>query len=195
MIAYLDGKLAQLDPTFAVIDCNGVGYLARISLHTHGQIQGRERVRLHTYLQVREDAHVLYGFAQPGEQALFELLLSISGVGGNTALLILSSLPPGELEGVIRRGDLAQLKRVKGIGEKTAARILLELKDKVGAGGEAVPLAGSSDGNARRQEALAALLRLGLPKAEMEKRLDRMLQENPGAGVEQLVRGALRNPS
>ncbi|MDX1906468.1 MAG: Holliday junction branch migration protein RuvA [Bacteroidia bacterium] len=195
MIAFVRGKLAQLDPTFAIVDCGGVGYLVRISLNTYSHLRGQEEVRLFTYLQVREDAHVLYGFSRQEEQSLFELLISVSGVGGNTALVILSSIPPDDLRLAIASGDELGLKRIKGIGPKTAARIVLELRDKAGVGvpdtaGQRQP----GDQSRRRQEALAALMTLGMPKPEMEKRLDKILQEQGSdLPVEQLVKLALRN--
>ena len=114
MIAFLHGKIAQLEPTFVIIDCQGVGYLSRISLFTYSALQGKKEAKVYTYLQVREDAHLLYGFSEPQEQQLFEQLISISGVGGNTALMVLSSMSASELVQAIRTGDEASLKRVKG---------------------------------------------------------------------------------
>ena len=181
-----------------VIDCGGVGYLAKISLNTYTQIQGKKEVKIFTYLQVREDAHVLYGFAETREQELFEQLISISGVGGNTAMMILSSISASELFHAIRNEDVNALKRVKGIGAKTAGRIILELKDKLRLDELAATAAGGTpagDAHARKQEALVALTNLGLPRAVMEKRLERIFQEaEKDISVEEAVKLALRNP-
>ena len=197
MIAYLDGKLAQLDPAFAVIECNGVGYLVKISLNTYTQIKGKEKVKLMTFFQVREDAQVLYGFSNAREKVLFEQLISISGVGGNTAIMILSSISPEELYMAIQSEDTLALKRVKGIGAKTAGRIVLELKDRIKLDGEVVSagvgqkLAESS----KKQEALTALANLGLPKAQMSKRIDKILAEaKEELSVEMIIKKALKNP-
>lgn len=197
MIAYLDGKLAQIDPAFAVIECNGVGYLVKITLNTYSQIKEKERVKLMTYFQVREDAQILYGFSNPREKVLFEQLISISGVGGNTALMILSSISAEELYMAIQTEDTLALKRVKGIGAKTAGRIILELKDKIKLDGEV-----SSPGvgqqlaqTSKKQEALTALANLGLPKNQMSKRIDKIVQEAGGdISVEDIIKKALRNP-
>ncbi|MFN0200250.1 MAG: Holliday junction branch migration protein RuvA, partial [Bacteroidia bacterium] len=131
MIAYIEGKIAHKEPTHVVIDCHGVGYFIKISLHTYTQVQNLESVKLHTYFQVREDAHILYGFFDIKEKNLFEHLLSVSGIGGNTALTMLSATSAGELSSLIRTQNVLQLKRIKGIGQKTAERIVLELKDKL----------------------------------------------------------------
>lgn len=182
MIAYLNGKIDQLEPTFVVVECAGVGYSARISLATYTQLRGKETIKLPTYLQVREDAQTLYGFYDPREKALFELLISVSGVGGNTAMMILSSTQVEEFYQAIQQEDVQSLKQVKGIGAKTAARIILELKDKIkGEAVEAVPGVDAHLGQ-KKQEALAALVNLGLPKAAMEKRVQEILQQH-GAGV------------
>ena len=197
MIAYLAGKVAQLDPTFAIIDCGGIGYLVKISLNTYTQIRDKSNVKLHTYLQVREDAHILYGFFDPQEKSLFEQLISISGVGGNTAMMILSSISANDLFVAIQNEDTLALKRIKGIGAKTAGRIILELKDKIKiegavAGGISLPKNSSS---MLKQEALAALTNLGLPKATMSKRVDKIIKEQgEEVSVEEIIKLALRNP-
>lgn len=195
MFAYLRGKVAELESTHVVIDCQGVGYLARISLHSYGKLVLGEESKLHTHLQVREDAHVLFGFTDVRERQLFEQLIAISGVGANTALMILSSLSPDELFQAIRSGDNLSLQRIKGIGAKTAARIILELKDKVQLDGGATPaFSAPGDKNKLRNDALAALMGLGMPRAAMEKRVDAIIAEQPaGLSVEQLVKLALRN--
>ena len=196
MIAYLHGPIAELEATHVVVDCGGVGYLAKISLQTYSQIQGKEKIKLHTYLQVREDAQVLYGFADVQERGLFEQLIGISGVGGNTALMILSSLSAEELFRAIRTEDVLTLKKVKGIGAKTAGRIVLELKDKLKL--EGVSLTASSASGAvqsqKREEALTALKTLGLPKATMEKKVDQILKTQGGEiSVAEIIKLALKN--
>ncbi|MEM6628585.1 MAG: Holliday junction branch migration protein RuvA [Bacteroidota bacterium] len=200
MIAYLQGKIAQLEPTYVIVDCQGVGYMARISLATFSTLQGKNEAKVFTYLQVREDAHILFGFAEPAEQQLFEQLISISGVGGNTALMILSSMSAEELVAVIRGGDEASLKRVKGIGGKTAARIVLELKDKIKiegvapASGEAkTPIWEPDPLRKVRQEALIALQTLGFTPKSVEKKVDQVLQNLGGdAKVEDIIKAVLK---
>lgn len=198
MIAYIRGSISMLEPTHVVVDCGGVGYLARISLNTYAQIKDKKEVQIFTYFHVREDAQVLFGFVDKKEQNLFELLISISGVGGNTALMILSSISADELFQVIGSEDVNALKQVKGIGAKTAGRIILELKDKLKLDEMAlVSGGGGNTGNmkAKKQEALIALTNLGLPKAAMEKRLDRIFKDaGPEISIEEVVKLALRNP-
>ncbi len=198
MIAYIRGSISMLEPTHVVVDCGGVGYLARISLNTYSQIKDKKEVQIFTYFHVREDAQVLFGFVDKKEQNLFELLISISGVGGNTALMILSSISADELFQVIGSEDVNALKQVKGIGAKTAGRIILELKDKLKLDDMAQVSGGRGNtGNvkAKKQEALIALTNLGLPRAAMEKRLDRIFKD-AGAeiSIEDVVKLALRNP-
>ncbi len=191
MIDHLAGKLDSITPTYAVIDCNGVGYIAHISLHTYTKIKDTPSVKILTHLAIREDAHVLYGFADEHERELFRLLISVSGVGAATARMILSSLNPVEIEKAIAGSDLNTLKKIKGIGAKSAERIIVDLKDKVGKGGFAnVELSGGSGGN---QEALLALVALGFPKTGVEKVLVRVRQEH-GADlkVEEIIKVALK---
>ena len=174
-----------------LVECNGVGYKVRISLHTYSRLQGKKQVKIYTYLLVREDAQLLYGFHDLQEQGLFEQLISISGVGANTAITILSSMPPEDLFQAIRTGDAFTLTRIKGIGSKTAGRILLELKDKISLEGEASAAAPMGQ---LKEEALAALAQLGFPRAAMEKRLDKLFKENDGQlSVEEVIKLALRN--
>ncbi|MEL7342514.1 MAG: Holliday junction branch migration protein RuvA, partial [Bacteroidota bacterium] len=177
--------------------CQGIGYAVKISLTTYHSIQGKEQVRLWTFFQVREDAQILYGFSKESEQRLFELLISISGVGGNTALTILSSLSPAELLDAIRNEHTHILKAVKGIGAKTAGRIVLELKDKINleegdSGSGNVSPSGSV--NKTKQDALQALQQLGMPKAVMAKRVDQILKEKGAdTSVEEIIKLALKN--
>jgi len=196
VIAYLNGALAELEPTHAIVECGGIGYHVRISLQTYSRLQGQKTAKVFTYFQVREDAQILYGFAERQEQQLFEQLISITGVGGNTALMILSGLSPEELFQAIQQEDTAALKRVKGIGAKTAGRIVLELRDRIqieGAVSPSLPSGGMSR-DQRREEALAALTQLGLGRQDMVRRVDRILKEQGGdLSVEQIIKHALRN--
>ena len=198
MIAYLKGSIAQLEPTHVIIECGGIGYLVKISLNTYTQIRDKKEVKLHTHFWVREDAQILFGFSQPKEQQLFELLISISGVGGNTALTILSSISPDDLAQAVNNEDAATLKRVKGIGVKTAGRIILELKDKIQLSGGSVDgannLPNQLSHNQKKQEALAALTQLGFARPQMSKRVDRIVQEQgEKVSVEEIIKLALRN--
>lgn len=177
----------------AIVDVGGVGYAVRISLQTYTQIKDLQRVKLFTHFQVREDAHVLFGFFEVSERELFELLISVSGVGGNTALMILSSMSPGELAAVFQKQDVNALKRVKGIGAKTAERLVLELKDKIAPGMATATPKGKSE--VVRDEALAALLQLGMPKPAMVARLEKIFQEHGDSlSVAEVIKLALRNP-
>jgi len=166
-------------------------------LNTYSQIKEKEKVKLMTYFQVREDAQILYGFSNPREKVLFEQLIGISGVGGNTAIMILSSISAEELFMAIQTEDTLALKRVKGIGAKTAGRIILELKDKVKLEGEvsSVGVGHQLAQNSKKQEALTALANLGLPKAQMSKRIDKIVKDATGdLSVEEIIKKALRNP-
>lgn len=193
MIAFLQGRLAHKDPGSAIIDCHGVGYQVRISLNTYSKLgKDEEAVKLFTHLAIREDAHELYGFFEVAEKNLFLQLIGIQGVGGNTALTILSSIPPKELALVIEKEDLNRLKAVKGIGVKTAGRIILELKGKL-VTEAAANAVGAAPFNAMREEAITALVNLGLPKPLMEKRIDAILKATPeGLTVERLIREGLK---
>ncbi|MEZ4684880.1 MAG: Holliday junction branch migration protein RuvA [Bacteroidia bacterium] len=169
MIAFLRGKVASLEPSSVILDCGGVGYKVHISLNTYDKIQGKQELTIQTYHLVREDAQLLFGFAKALEKQLFELLLGISGVGASTAITILSSMNAGELSQAIAAEDVASLKRVKGIGAKTAGRIVLELKDKLGAklGDFASGL--PSLKNTLKDDAVAGLQSLGFSKNDAEK--------------------------
>lgn len=191
MIDHLAGKLDSITPTYAVIDCNGVGYMTHISLHTYTQVKDFTSVKMLTHLAIREDAHVLYGFADEHERDLFKLLISVSGVGPATARVMLSSLNPVEIERAIATGDLVTLKKIKGIGAKSAERILVDLKDKVGRGGFAgIEVSHTSGGNS---EALMALVALGFGKPAVEKVLLKVRQENGSdLKVEEIIKLALK---
>lgn len=196
MIDYLRGKLVFKDPTFVIIDVNGIGYHVKISLQTYIEIKDEEQIKLLTFLHIKEDAHTLFGFKQEDEKRLFLLLLSINGVGPSTGLMILSSLSSSEIEQAILAGDVATIQHVKGIGAKTAQRIILELKDKVGKGGSegsSAPLGFLKSGNKIREEALQALITLGFPKAAAEKNIAAILKKTTGEiSLEDLIKASLK---
>ena len=192
MITHLEGKLVEKNPTDVVIDCNGVGYFINISLHTFSQIPDREHLRLYTYLQVREDSHSLYGFSSKAEREIFKLLISVSGIGANTARTMLSSLTPEQVKEGIAGEDVALIQSVKGIGAKTAQRVIIDLKDKV------LKVYGIDElsvvpNNTNKEEALSALDVLGFNKKQSEKVVDRILKSQPEAEVEQIIKEALKN--
>ena len=192
MIEYIRGELAEITPALAVIDCNGVGYGIHISLNTYSAIQGKKSVKLYIYEAIREDAHVLFGFSTKQERELFLLLISVSGIGGNTARMILSALSPAELCNVISSGNEKLLKGVKGIGLKTAQRIIVDLKDKIAATGmETVSgsIATLSPANTEvHDEAIAALTMLGFAQAPSQKVVTSILKEEPGLTVEKVIK-------
>lgn len=197
MIEYVKGELAELGPAIAVVDCQGVGYALNISLNTYSAIQGKKECKLYVYEAIREDAYNLYGFADKQERELFLLLISVSGIGGNTARMILSALSPSELVNVISSGNANLLKTVKGIGLKTAQRIIVDLKDKIKAGGAAGSLDNVSGllppANAEiQEEAVAALTMLGFAQAASQKVVASIMQEDPAAPVEQVIKLALK---
>ena len=199
MIEYIRGELAELSPATAVIDCNGVGYAANISLNTYSAIQGKKTCKLYIYEAIREDAYVLYGFAEKQEREIFLLLISVSGIGGNTARMILSALSPAELVNVISTENANLLKTVKGIGLKTAQRVIVDLKDKIktmgasDAGGSAVGGMLLQAANAEvQEEAVAALTMLGFAAAPSKKVVLAILKEEPEAPVEKVIKLALK---
>lgn len=196
MLEYVKGELAELTPAMAVVDCNGVGYGVNISLNTYSTLQGKKECKLYLHEAIREDAYVLYGFADKEERELFLLLNSVSGIGGNTARMILSTLAPVELVGAIADGNVQLLKSVKGIGMKTAQRIIVDLKDKVkttaaaeGVGQEMVYSEGMA---AVHDEAVAALTMLGFAAKPTEKVVHAILKEDPSLPVEKVVKIALK---
>lgn len=196
MIEYLKGELAGSTPTMAVVDCNGIGYGVNISLNTYTAIQGKNTVKLYIYEGIREDAYVLYGFSTKQERELFLLLISVPGIGGNTARMILSALSPSELCNVISSGNDKLLKTVKGIGLKTAQRIIVDLKDKIAGvdinqtGGEV--LFASATHSEVHEEAVAALTMLGFPQAPSQKVVSAILKEEPTLPVEKVIKLALK---
>jgi holliday junction DNA helicase RuvA len=195
MIAYLKGKLIHKDPSHAIIEVNGVGYQVNISLNTFAEIKDKEDIKLSTYFHVREDAQLLFGFATEAEKQMFQYLISVNGVGPSTALVVLSYLPPEELKSAIVREDAAALLAVKGIGGKTAQRLILELKDKLKRETtEEMPGNTGLVRNTIRHEALSALITLGIAKPVAEKSIDAVLKKSGNTvSLEDLVKQALKN--
>jgi len=196
MIHHLRGRLVEKTPTYAVVECGGVGYQVHISLNTFEQLGADENVMLHTHMVVREDAQLLYGFGQPEERTMFLLLLGVSGVGASTARMILSAMNVDQAAQAIQSGDVNAMKSVKGIGAKTAQRIIIDLQDKLGAiDAPAMPSASGAQGghNNSRQEALIALTTLGFDRARCEKTLDQIMKDSPDmTAVEDLIKHALK---
>jgi holliday junction DNA helicase RuvA len=196
MIAYIDGKLTYKDPTYVIIDIGGLGYHIKISLQTYSMLKEGERCRLQTYLHIKEDAHTLYGFAENNEKRIFMELISVSGIGPNTALMMLSSLSSTEIQQAIVSEDIRTIQGVKGIGSKTAQRVILELKDRIRKGmyaGENIPSLMTPANNSIRHEALSALITLGIPKNVAEKSIDTIMKtEGSQLSLEQLIKKALK---
>lgn len=192
MITHLKGRLVEKSPTSVVVECNGVGYEAHISLHTFSLIPESENVKLFTHLLVREDSHTLYGFFEPSEREIFKLLISVSGVGASTARTMLSSLSPKQIQEAIATGNVAVIQSVKGIGAKTAQRVILDLKDKIL---KVFAMEDVSDhsSNTNKDEALSALETLGFSRKQTEKIVGRIVQEDPNASVETIIKLALKN--
>jgi len=195
LIAYLQGTISHKTPTFIYVDCNGVGYHVNISLHTYSKLEKLEKVKILTYLSIKEDEHALYGFFDEEERALFILLISVSGIGVNTARVILSYMTPEEVRTAIIHENAFALGKVKGIGPKTAKRIILDLKDKVmkESGKENVVMI-TTEGNSIKQEALSALMTLGFPKPVIEKHIKFITDKHPEIDqVEDLIKQVLKN--
>lgn len=192
MITHIKGKLVEKNPTDVVIDCNGVGYLLNISLHTFSQIPDQENVHLFTHLQVREDAHILYGFASKGEREVFRLLISVSGIGTNTARTMLSSLTPKQIKEGIATEDVALIQSIKGIGAKTAQRVIIDLKDKIIKIYD-IDEVSVNRSNTNKDEALSALEVLGFAKKQAERVVDKIVILEPEASVEAIIKQALKN--
>jgi holliday junction DNA helicase RuvA len=192
MYEFIHGKLVEKNPAYAVVEANGIGYLLNISIHTYSLLKEDEHCTLYTHLVVREDDMLLYGFAETGERELFRQLISVSGVGVNTARIILSSLSPNEVMAAISGGDAMILQRIKGIGAKTAQRIIIDLKDKVSK--ELFPYEKSGFlHNTKREEALSGLIILGFQKMLADKALNKIIEsEGTGLTVEQLIKHALK---
>ncbi len=192
MIAHLQGRLVEKTPTEVVIECSGVGYQVNISLHTFSLLPDSENIKLYTFLQVKEDSHTLFGFVEKAERELFKLLISVSGVGAGTARTMLSSLEPKNIIQSIASGDVGTIQSIKGIGSKTAQRVILDLKDKVLKlyDLEEVSVSGY---NTNKDEALSALEVLGFNKKLAEKAIEKIVKDDPAASVETIIKQALKN--
>ncbi|MEH3113464.1 Holliday junction branch migration protein RuvA [Pedobacter terrae] len=192
MYAYIDGRLTFKNPAYVVVEAGGIGYHINISLNTYSALGDAERCKLYTWLHVKEDAHTLYGFADEGERRLFLHLISVSGIGPNTGRMILSSITPIEIQTAIVKADLPLIQRIKGLGAKTAQRLVLELQDKLKKEG-ADSLISMPQHNTVKDEALSALVMLGFAKQTAEKAIDQILKVTEGSlSVEQLIKQALK---
>lgn len=192
MINHLKGRLVEKNPTNVVIECNGVGYFVNISLHTFSLISSREELQLYTHLQVKEDAHTLFGFMEKSERQIFRLLISVSGVGASTARTMLSSIVPQQIIEAIANGDVATIQSIKGIGAKTAQRVILDLKDKILKVFDVDEVFASAN-NTAKDEALSALETLGFTRKQSEKVVDKIVKDSPDATVETIIKLALKN--
>lgn len=192
MIDYIKGKLAECTPAYAVIDCGGVGYMASISLSTYTQIKDQTETKLLIHEAIREDAYNLFGFSTPEERDMFRLLISVSGIGANTARIILSAYPTTELKRAIKLEDINTIKSIKGIGLKTAQRLIVELRDKM----DKIEIGEAdlfpSENNKTKEEALSALEVLGFQKSIAQKVVDKIVKDNPDMKVEGVVKLAIK---
>lgn len=192
MITHIQGKLTEKNPTHVVIECNGVGYMLNISLHTFSQIPENENLKLYTHLQVKEDSHTLYGFSSLAEREIFRLLISVSGIGSSIARTMLSSLTPKQVREGIANSDVALIQSIKGIGAKTAQRVIIDLKDKILKIYDIDEVSVSKD-NTSKDEALSALEVLGFVKKQAERAIDKIMMAHPDANVETIIKQALKN--
>lgn len=191
MYEYISGKIAESSPAHVVIDVNGIGYLLQISINTFSRLEGKTEAQLFIHENIREDAFSLYGFADPAERELFRHLISVSGIGANTARMMLSSLTPEELRGAILTDNVNIIKGVKGIGAKTAQRVIVDLKDKLGKEPVDQKIFAQQD-NTIRHEALSALVMLGFAKSSAQKAIDKILGQSPTLKVEELIKQVLK---
>ncbi len=192
MIDFIQGHIDEITPTYTVIETGGVGYLIHISLTTYDFLNGKSEVKLFTHEIIREDTHELYGFANKSERSIFRDLISVSGVGANTARLLLSSLSPQNVVNAILSEDVATIKSVKGLGEKTALRIIIDLKSKINKGDLALDANYKFADNTNQKEALSALVVLGFDKKKGEKVLSKISEQNPNANVDEMIKLALK---
>jgi Holliday junction DNA helicase RuvA len=192
MIAHLQGKLSEKTPTEVIIDCNGVGYQVNISLHTYSLLPTTDHIKLYTYVQIKEDAHTLFGFVEKSEREIFKMLLSVSGIGASIARTMLSSIEPKQIIQAIGSGDLGTIQSIKGIGVKTAQRVILDLKDKVLKLYDLDEIS-MVQNNTNRDEALSALEVLGFIRRSSEKIVEKIVKDNPTATVEFIIKQALKN--
>jgi Holliday junction DNA helicase RuvA len=192
MIAHLQGKLVEKNPTEVIIDCNGVGYHVNISLHTYSLLPNSDAIKLFTYLQIKEDSHTLFGFVEKSEREIFKMLLSVSGIGASIARTMLSSLEPKQIIQAIASADVNTIQKIKGIGGKTAQRVILDLKDKVLKLYDLDEIS-MIQNNTNKDEALSALEVLGFVRKSSERVVEKIVKENPEATVESIIKLALKN--
>ena len=192
MISHLQGKLVEKTPTQVVIDCGGVGYEVNISLHTYSLLHATDFVKLFTHLQIKEDSHTLFGFVEKSEREIFKLLLSVSGIGASIARTMLSSLDPKQITNAIASGDVITIQSIKGIGSKTAQRVILDLKDKVLKLYDLDEVS-MSQSNTNRDEALSALEVLGFVRKTSERVVEKIIKDAPESSVESIIKQALKN--
>lgn len=192
MIAHLQGKLVEKSPTQIIIDCGGVGYHVNISLHTYSLLPNTDFIKVYTHLQIKEDAHTLFGFVEKSEREIFKMLLSVSGIGASIARTMLSSLDPKQITNAIASGDVVTIQSIKGIGSKTAQRVILDLKDKVLKLYDLDEVS-MSQSNTNRDEALSALEVLGFVRKTSERVVEKIIKEDPEASVESIIKKALKN--
>ena len=192
MIAHLQGKLVEKSPTQVVIDCGGAGYHVNISLHTFSLLPATDYIKLFTHLQIKEDSHTLFGFVEKSEREIFRLLLSVSGIGASIARTMLSSLDPKQITNAIASGDVVTIQSIKGIGSKTAQRVILDLKEKVLKLYDLDEVS-MSQSNTNRDEALSALEVLGFVRKTSERVVEKIIKEAPDSSVESIIKLALKN--
>jgi Holliday junction DNA helicase RuvA len=192
MISHLQGKLVEKTPTQVVIDCGGVGYDVNISLHTYSLLPATDFVKLYTHLQIKEDSHTLFGFVEKSEREIFKLLLSVSGIGASIARTMLSSLDPKQITNAIASGDVITIQSIKGIGSKTAQRVILDLKDKMLKLYDLDEVS-MSQSNTNRDEALSALEVLGFVRKTSERVVEKIIKDAPESSVESIIKQALKN--
>ncbi|WP_318343991.1 Holliday junction branch migration protein RuvA [Flagellimonas baculiformis] len=192
MIDHLRGRLVEKSPTYVVVECHGVGYFLNISLHTFSLLKDDENIHIYTHLLVKEDSHTLFGFVERSEREVFRLLISVSGVGSSTARTMLSSLSPADVRDAIASGDVASIQAVKGIGAKTAQRVILDLKDKILKVHDMGEVSTESN-NTNKEEALSALEVLGFARRQSEKVVEKVLSQDTSLSVENIIKQALKN--
>ncbi|MFK5972157.1 MAG: Holliday junction branch migration protein RuvA [Flavobacteriaceae bacterium] len=192
MIHHLKGKLIEKNPTHVIIECGGVGYFVNISLHTFSKIADAENISLFTHVQIKEDSHTLFGFSEKSEREIFRLLLSVSGIGSSTARTMLSSMSPAQIRDAIAGGDAPSIQAIKGIGVKTAQRVILDLKDKV-LKIYSIEEVSHFSNNTNKDEALSALEVLGFVRRQAEKAVDKVLSQDSSLSTENIIKLALKN--
>ncbi len=192
MYDYIKGSIAELNPAQAVLDCHDIGYKLEISLYTYEKIRDTKEAKLFVYYHVREDEQTFYGFFDKEERRIFQHLISVSGIGPNTARMVLSSLTPDEIAAAVAAGDVNKIKGVKGIGLKTAQKVIIELKDKIAKGAADLDLSGGNATSAGSSEAISALIMLGFGKTAVEKAVAAIVKGTPSLSVEDIIKKALK---